>query len=132
METYIYSALVSVGACVLVMVLAFRTGLARGAGGVKVTETFTTTNERFIIANRIHLNTLENFALLIPLLWIATLYSGANIAAIIGGVWLLARVVFAYLYTKNPQKRAPAFIISYFSLVALALLSLYGLLISFV
>lgn len=132
MEAYVYSAGVTVAACVLMMVLVFRAGLARGAGGVKVLETYNTTNEKFIIATRIHLNTLENLALFIPLLWVATVYSWASVAAGVGVVWLLARIAFAYLYTKDPKTRAPAFVASFFSLVGLVGLSLYGLLISFV
>ena len=55
-----------------------------------------------------------------------------EVAAGIGAVWLLARVAFAVLYTKNPKKRAPAFVTSYFCLVALLGLSVYGLAVNFV
>ena len=133
MELYVYSAAVSVAACVLLMALAFRAGMSRMSGdGVKVLETYTTKNEKFIIANRIHLNTLENVVVFLPLLWIATLYGSPVIAASIGGVWLFARITFAIMYTKDPSKRAPAFITSFFCHVALVLLSVYGLVMMFV
>ena len=128
MELYVYSAGVTMLTALLLFGLAFMTGMAREKGKVAILETYTTTNKDFLIANRIHLNTLENALVFLPLLWVATLFSGLpQYAATAGAIWLLARVAYAYVYRRNPAKRAPAFMLSLLSLLVLTGLCGYGL-----
>ncbi len=132
MENFVYAAGITVLTTVLLIVLAFRTGMSRmSKPNVGVLDTYTTTNKKFLVANRIHLNTLENAAVFLPLLWVASVFSMTLVAAAIGVVWLVARVAFAVLYTKDPAKRTPAFVTSFFCHIALVLLSLYGLVLYF-
>lgn len=131
MESYVLSAVVTVLSGVLLFGLSFRVGLARSKGHVQSYETYTTTDKAFIIANRVHMNTLESLIIFLPFLWIATLFSPyPTVAALIGGAWLLSRTLYAVLYVKDPKLRFWGFLPSIVCLGALAALSLYGLFIT--
>ena len=80
---YTYAALITLACGVLLFVLAFRTGMARGRAGIKIVDTMKAKDEAFLIANRTHMNTLESTAIFIPFLWIASMYGSENIAAVL-------------------------------------------------
>lgn len=131
MEPYILSAIVTILTAVMLFVLSFFVGLARGKHGVKTVNTYSTTEEEFIVASRVHMNTLEGMMVFLPLLWIATLFSGLpTYAAILGFVWIISRVVYAAMYYRNTVKRLYGFVPSVFCLVGLLGLSLYGVFIN--
>jgi uncharacterized MAPEG superfamily protein len=102
-------------------------GIARAGGRVSVLDTYTSTHKEFLIANRIHLNTLENTIIFLPLLWVATLFSTFPVyAASVGALWLLARLWYAFSYRRDAAKRAPALFLSLLCLLVLVGLSSYG------
>lgn len=127
MELYVYSALVTMATGVLLFILAFKCGLERGKGKVQSFETYSTDNKDFLIARRVHMNTVENAVVFLPLLWVATVFSSfPQYAGIVGAVWVLARMAYAYLYYQDPKRRAPAFVLSMLCMITLLGMGIYG------
>jgi glutathione S-transferase len=77
---------------------------------------------------RAHLNTVENFILFVPVLWIATVYYGGTVPFWIGLVWVVSRIVYAAGYAQqNTQMRGPGALLGFISLLALGVLGAIGL-----
>lgn len=125
METYSISAFVTLCTCLFTFYLAFNVGSMRRKHKANVLKT--TKDEEVLIANRVHMNTIENLVVYLPILWIATIYGPTKIAGIVGAVWFLSRILYAFMYFKNPNKREKPFIIGVLCLVITALLAFYGL-----
>ena len=77
--------------------------------------------DEFLRALRVQQNTLEQLALFLPLLWITALSTRDEIAALIGVMWPISRLMYALGYYKEAGKHTPGFIIG---LVVCALLFL--------
>ena len=60
-------------------------------------------------AYRVQLNTLEWMPLYLPSLWLFAYYWGGNVAAIVGLVWIVGRILYALSYVKDPSRRAAGF-----------------------
>ena len=60
-------------------------------------------------AYRVQLNTLEWLPLFLPSLWLFAYYWDGKVAAAIGLVWVLGRILYATSYAKDPSKRGPGF-----------------------
>jgi glutathione S-transferase len=79
-------------------------------------------------AVRVQANTVEQFIIFLPALWLAAIYFQGWIPPLVGLAWCLGRIVYALCYTAgNPGKRAPGFLISIISTLALVILALFGL-----
>jgi len=74
----------------------------------------------FLIAMRVQTNTVEQLVLFLPLLWLCSMFLSDLIAAILGALWIVGRVVYAVGYYRSPDKRHIGFGIS--SLAGLGLL----------
>jgi len=72
-------------------------------------------NIKLQIANRIHYNSLELFILYFPIFAIFVAFYGDFYGAIVGFLFLIARIIFALGYWKDPPYRSlgaiPSFII---------------------
>ncbi|MBI3704915.1 MAG: MAPEG family protein, partial [Rhizobiales bacterium] len=86
-----YTALVAV----LAVVLYFYTGLlvakARAKYGVKAPAT--TGNVDFERVFRVQMNTLEWMPIFLPSLWLFAVYVSDGIAAALGAVWIIGRIL---------------------------------------
>jgi len=122
-HSYDYTSLVTVLAVFITLYFMGRVGLNRGK--MKVNAPKTSGNEAWEILNRIHLNTIEQMILFLPSLWLAAVYSSDRLAAGIGAVWLVGRLVYSYLYLKNPKKRGPGMLMTGLPTIALAVIALY-------
>jgi uncharacterized membrane protein YecN with MAPEG domain len=61
---------------------------------------------------RVHLNTLEWLPLYLPSLWLFALaWNQDLLAAGLGGVWMLGRILYALGYVKDPGKRELGFMV---------------------
>jgi glutathione S-transferase len=89
-----------------------------------------TGHPQFERAIRIQMNTIEQFVILMPLLWLATTYFHlvAWLPAAMGLLWCIGRMVYSTAYMADPGKRALGFQITFAANVVLLILSLYGLL----
>jgi len=80
-------------------------------------------------AYRVQLNTVEQAIMFFPLLWLATRYFHglAWLPAAFGLVWVLGRVIYLVGYMSAPEKRSAGFLISLVSTVGLLVLSIVGI-----
>ena len=62
-------------------------------------------------AIRAHENTLEWLAPFLAGLWLFSIYWNDRLAAILGLVWIVGRVLYALGYSAGEHKRAPGFLI---------------------
>jgi len=121
-----FTALVTVAAVVLTFVLSLRVGAMRQKHGVKAPAT--SGHPEFERANRVHQNTVEQLVLFLPLLWLALYVLGDTVAALIGAVWIVGRIVYANAYARDAAARQPGMAITTISTAALLLASLWGIL----
>lgn len=107
MANYPLTTLITLLMCLMLLAVGINVGRARGQYGVKAPAV--TGHEMFERAYRIQMNTLENFILMLPPLWVCAALMSDRVAAALGVVWLLARIWYATAYTQDPSKRGPAF-----------------------
>ncbi len=119
-----YTALVTIAAIVYTFLLSGRVGAARAKTGVNVPAM--AGQPDFDKAFRIHMNTIEQLVLFIPVLWLATSVVGDLWAAEIGVVWIVGRVIYAAGYRKDADKRGPGFIITLLPTAVLTVVALWG------
>jgi uncharacterized MAPEG superfamily protein len=58
---------------------------------------------------RVQMNTLEWLPLFLPSLWLFAYYWDPRIAAAVGVLWIVCRVMYAVIYVQDPAKRGPWF-----------------------
>jgi uncharacterized membrane protein YecN with MAPEG domain len=75
-----------------------------------------------------HANTVEQFILFLPSLWVAALYFQGWIPPILGLLWCVGRIVFALGYKPaNPKGRYPGFFLGMIAMLALIVLGAIGI-----
>jgi glutathione S-transferase len=79
-------------------------GRARGKHGIHAPAM--TGHPEFERTNRVHVNTLENLIIFIPAVWIFATYVSVRWAAVLGFVFVVARVIYAVGYLKAAEKRS--------------------------
>lgn len=94
----------------LLFVLGIAVGYARAKYQVPVPQI--TGNETFERVFRAHQNTIEQAVGFLPGLWLFGLTVNANLAAILGLVWIGGRILYAWGYYLEAKKRAPGFAIA--------------------
>lgn len=90
-----------------------------------------TGDPNFECAVRVQQNTLEQLVFFLPLLWIFSYYISAFWGLILGGFWILGRIIYALGYYQAPEKRTPGFGISSLSSLALLGGAIAGLVLAF-
>jgi uncharacterized membrane protein YecN with MAPEG domain len=119
-------ALVSLVTLISLLVL-FWTGIrvsrARGTYGIKAPAT--TGHEEFERHFRVQMNTLEGIVLFLPSLWLFALFGNEPIAAGLGVIWIIGRIIYAVTYVRDPAKRSAGFAISGLAMLVLLLGSLF-------
>lgn len=124
-----FTALVTLASVVLIFVLIARVGRERTRSGLAAPAV--TGDEAFERANRVHYNTIEQWVLFLPLLWLATAVIGDIWSAAIGALWVIGRVLYGAAYMNDPKKRGPGMMITAFSTLILALVVLWGIIRAF-
>jgi glutathione S-transferase len=90
---------------------AMLVGGARGKYGVKAPAI--TGNETFERYFRVQQNTLELLVVFVPAIWLFGQSVSSLWAAILGGVYLVGRVVYFKSYVADPAKRSAGFGLSF-------------------
>ena len=79
-------------------------GRARGRAGIEAPAiTGDPIFERYM---RVHQNTMENLVVFIPAIWLFGSYVSAEIAALLGLVFIVGRFVYLRGYVEEPRKRS--------------------------
>ena len=106
--------------------LVFGGLVAKARGQYKVSAPAISGNEVFERYFRVHYNTNELLLIFLPSLWLFGLYLSATWAAVLGGIYLVGRVVYAVGYISAPEKREMGFGLSAGPVVILLLGALFG------
>ena len=97
-------ALVTVLALIEYTILGVMVGQARGR--YKIEAPATTGDPMFERYFRVHQNTLESLIVFLPALWICGITLSGRGAALLGLLYIVARVVYARGYLADPAKRS--------------------------
>jgi glutathione S-transferase len=119
-------ALVSLVTLISLMVFfwtGLRVGRARGTFGIKAPAT--TGHDEFERHFRVQMNTLEGIVIYLPALWIFAVFGSEPIAAGLGVIWIIGRIIYAVTYVRDPAKRSAGFAISGLAMLVLLLGSLF-------
>jgi len=113
-------ALVTLLALLVYVWTLARAGQARGKFGVEAPAT--TGHPEFERHFRVQANTLEGIVIFLPALWVFAVFSGQDlIAAGLGLLWVVGRIVYAVSYAKDPKTRSAGFGIQALATLALLL-----------
>jgi len=85
------------------VVMGALVGRARGKFGVQAPAM--TGHPEFERTNRVHVNTLENLIIFIPAVWLFASYVSVRYAAVLGFVFVAARLLYAVGYLRAAEKR---------------------------
>lgn len=96
----------------LVEFFAFGLAVARARGRYNVAAPAVTGNEIFERYLRVQMNTLEQLVVFIPSILLFGQYANAYVAAGLGAVFLVGRLVYFFAYVKNPKSRELGFILT--------------------
>ncbi|MBR0829284.1 MAPEG family protein [Bradyrhizobium manausense] len=111
------TALVTLLAIALYFYTSINVSRSRVATGVKAPAM--SGHPDFERAFRIQMNTLEWMPIFLPSLWLFAIYFSDAIAAAIGAVWIIGRIVYFIGYSKEAAKRGPGFAIQAMASLAL-------------
>ena len=118
MHGFEWTSLATCAALLLTIVMGVRTGGARRASKIAAPAmTGDPILERHI---RVHMNTLEWLPVFLPTMWLFALYWDDRIAAGLGVVWVVGRIIYMVTYVKDPSTRTIGFVTQ--ALVTLVLL----------
>ena len=109
MQSHAYVAIVTLLALLTYFWMGLQVGRARAKSGIAAPAmTGDPVLERTI---RAHYNTLEWLPLFLVPLWLFAIYWSDLIAAAVGVVWIVGRIVYALGYVADPKKREVGFLI---------------------
>jgi uncharacterized membrane protein YecN with MAPEG domain len=114
---YHLTALVTLLAILFYFFTGLNVGRSRVKTGVKVPAM--SGHPDFERAFRIQMNTLEWMPIFLPSLWLFAIFISDAIAALIGAVWIIGRVVYFIGYSKAAAKRGLGFAIQGIASIAL-------------
>ena len=115
-----WTALVTIAALLVYFWMSIQVGRARGKSGIDAPAmTGDPVLERAV---RVHINTLEWLPLFLAGLWLFAIYWNEFVAAGLGVVWIIGRIIYSTGYMADPGKRSTGFLIQF----AAALILLVG------
>ena len=106
---YHFTALVTCLALLAYFLISFQVGKARETYGIKAPAI--SGNPDFERVFRVQMNTLEWMPIFLPALWLFAIYVSDAMAAALGVVWIVGRILYMIGYTKAANKRGPGFAI---------------------
>lgn len=109
MQSHAYVAIVTLLALLTYFWMSLQVPIARRKCGIQAPAmTGDPLLERTI---RAHYNTLEWLPLFLVPLWLFAIYWSDLVAAILGVVWIVGRIIYQIGYVSAPEKRGPGFLI---------------------
>ena len=113
-----FTALVTCLSIALYFFTSLRVSKARAAFGIKPPAI--SGDPGFERVFRVQMNTLEWMPIFLPGLWLFAVYVSDKVAALLGLVWIVGRLMYMVSYAAGPEKRRAGFAIQ--ALAAFALL----------
>src|SRR5437016_7476395 len=114
---YHFTALVTLLAVLVYFYSSILVSRARGKFGVKLPAV--SGNPDFERVFRAQMNTLEWLPIFLPSLWLFAIYISDPIAAVLGSVWSVGRVLYILGYAQAVHRRGPGFLIQALATIAL-------------
>lgn len=99
-------------------------GMARAKYGVPAPQP--SGHPEFDKRNRVHMNTLEQLALLVPAVIVGAPVLGDLIAGGLTAVWSVGRIIYARAYYADPASRGPGFGLTFFPSIILLVAGAWG------
>jgi len=81
---------------------------------------------------RVHQNTMEQLVIFVPAMWLFATYVSAGVAAALGLLFVIGRVVYLRGYVQDPSKRSVGFAISAIPQMILMLGSVIGAVVAWI
>jgi glutathione S-transferase len=106
---YNFTALVTCLVALFCFVTSARVARARIKYGVRLPAI--AGNDDFERVFRVQMNTLEWIPIFLPSLWLFAIYVGDQIAASIGLIWIIGRIIYMIGYIQSVPRRSPGFFI---------------------
>jgi glutathione S-transferase len=126
---FLLVALITLLALALYMVLTLR--VARMRGVQRIATPGTAGPPEFARALRIQANTLEQLVPFVIAMWLCALYLQPLVAALGGTIWLVGRLLYAFVYAADPDKRSLPFAISTLATIGLIIGALAGVVLAY-
>ncbi len=104
-----FTALVTCLAILIYFLTGVRVSQARGTYGVKAPAT--TGDPDFERIFRVQMNTLEWMPIFLPALWLFAIYLSDAVAAALGLVWIVGRILYMTGYMEAAGKRGRGFVV---------------------
>ncbi len=114
-----YVAIVTALALLVYMYMAYQVGAGRGKYNVEAPAI--SGNPTWERLYRVQTNTVEQFVVFLPALWIFAYLGNPVWAAAIGSVFVLGRVIYMVAYVQDPARRTLGFGIGFLANVALVI-----------
>jgi len=114
---FAWTALVTLFVLVLYLVLSINVGRARRQFNVPAPKV--SGDEGFERVFRVQQNTAEQLPYFLPALWLFAWFVSPEGAAILGTIWIIGRMLYAWGYYQEAAKRAPGFAIGSLSTLIL-------------
>ncbi len=123
----LFTAVVTILAILVVFWTGLRVGAMRGKHNIQAPAT--AGHPEFDRAYRVQMNTMEQFVIFLPLLWLANAFFHMLplLTGALGLVWIVGRIVYAQAYMADPSKRSLGFTISIIATAVLLILSVIGI-----
>ena len=120
-----FTALVTCLSIALYFFTSLRVSKARAAFGIKMTALSADPGLERVF--RVQMNTLEWMPIFLPSVWLFAIYVSDPIAALIGLVWIVGRILYMTGYSQAPEKRRRGFGIQATAAVVLWAGALFGI-----
>ena len=114
---YHFTALVTLLAILVYFYSTILVSRARSKFGVKLPAI--SGNPDFERVFRAQMNTLEWLPIFLPALWLFAIYISDGIAALLGAIWVVGRILYILGYAQAVAKRGPGFAIQAVATIAL-------------
>ena len=129
MLTLPLTSLVTLGAIILFFFMGLRVAKARGTFNVPAPAT--SGDPIFERHFRVQMNTLEWLAMFLPALWLGAVWHSVVVAAGLGLVWIVGRIIYMVAYVADPKTRSLGFVVQMLATLSLILLTLFHIVTSF-
>ena len=124
MQAYAWTTIATVAALLTYFFMGLRVAGARER--FKVPAPAITGDPIFERHFRVHMNALEWLPIFLPALWLFALFWRDDLAAALGAVWIIGRLVYMAAYVKDPSKRTAGFAIQALATLVLLVGALAG------